>query len=185
MAPSVQQIRRCQTCGPASHHRHLLPGAHLGRLGAGIALLIGIFYDGILILPGGHRLPVQPTGTGRFAQSRTHPGSELRETVGLLQSLVSLFPVPGVNQVVPLRNQIVERAPAGHAAQHHPRLTERHPALHAPRTLKLLLLPGQMLMELIKMPNPLQRPLGLAHFPLIFHKTGGFSHFPHSSMLFF
>ena len=177
MPPAVQLICRRQTGRTAPHYSHPLSCAHPGRLRLCIPLLISILYNSILILLGGHRLPVQPAGTSRLTERRTHPARKLRKIIRLLQPSVSLLPIPHIHQIIPLRNQIMQRTPADHPGNHHPRLTERHPALHTPRPLPLLLLPAQMLMKLPEMPNPLPRLLRPAHFSLKLHKPSRFSHF--------
>ena len=135
MSSLVQQIRCCQSGGTAADDCHLFAGAYHRGLGCRIALVVGVFNDSIFVLLSGDRIPVQPTGTCRLTQGRAYSGSELGEIVGLLQTVVSLLPVAGIYQIVPLRHQIVQRASAGHTADHHTRLAERHAAFHTSGTL--------------------------------------------------
>ena len=135
-----------------------------------------MFNDGIFIFSGGHRFTVQAAGTGRLTQSRAHPGRKFREIIRLYQAFVRLFPVSCINQVIPFRHQIVQRTSAGHAAEGHPRLAERHPALHAACPLKLLLFHGKMFMEFVKISDSVLRYYVLWHFAFILHKSCWFSH---------
>ena len=135
MSSLVQQIRCCQSGRTAADDCYLFTGAYHRGLGCRIALAVGVFNDGIFVLLGGDRIPVQSAGTCCLTQGRTHSGSELGEIVGLLQTVVSLLPVAGIYQIVPLRHQIVQGASAGHTADHHARLTERHTAFHTSGTL--------------------------------------------------
>ena len=135
MSSLVQQIRCCQSGRTTADNCYLFAGAYHRGLGCCITLAVGIFNNCIFVLLGGDRIPIQSTGTCRLTQSRTYSGRELGEIVGLLQAVVSLLPVAGIYQVVPLRHQIVQGASAGHTADHHARLTERHTAFHTSGTL--------------------------------------------------
>ncbi len=150
MAAPVKLIRHSKPRRAAPHHSYALTGAHLWRIGRCIAFLISIFNDGILVLLGGDWLVMQAAGAGRLAQRRAHTGGKLREIIGLMQTVVSLFPVPCINQIVPLRHQIVQRTAGSHAAQGHARLAKRHAAVHTTGALLLLLLHRQMLMKFVK-----------------------------------
>ena len=115
----IELISHCKTGRPASDHRYLLSGSYLGGLGRCIALLISIFYDSVLVFLGGYRFTDQPASAGCFTESRTHSRSELRKAVRLFQSIVCLLPVSHINQVIPLRHQIMQRASTGHSADCH------------------------------------------------------------------
>ncbi|MPN08483.1 hypothetical protein SDC9_155765 [bioreactor metagenome] len=65
--------------------------------------------------------------------------------------------VAGVNEVVPLRDQIVDGAAGDHAAQHGARLAERHAALHAARALRTALFFAQQRVKFIVMGDALER----------------------------
>ena len=121
------QGARCMECGvpfcqsgrTAADDCYLFTGAYHRGLGCRIALAVGVFNDGIFVLLGGDRIPVQSAGTCCLTQGRTHSGSELGEIVGLLQTVVSLLPVAGIYQIVPLRHQIVQGASADHPSNHY------------------------------------------------------------------
>src|SRR5690606_12782558 len=63
---------------------------------------------------------------GRFARRRAHPPGELREVVGRMQVVDRPAPLTAVHQVVPVRDDVVDRT-AG--------LAERNAAIHAARAL--------------------------------------------------
>ncbi len=167
-----------------THHCHFLAGPHFRRLRRRIALLVGILYDCILILFCGHRLPVQGAGASLLAQRRADPRCKFRKIIRLMQPVVSLLPVSPVHQFIPLRHKIVQRTPACHPRQRHPRLTERYTAVHTPRPLQALLLHRQMIMKFVKMPDALPRLLRFRRLPFIVQKSGRFSHFSISYFLF-
>ena len=60
--------------------------------------------------------------TGRLARRRAEPARELGEVVRAVQLLARLRPAVAVDEVVPVRDQVPERAAV---------LAERHAALHA------------------------------------------------------
>jgi hypothetical protein len=130
MSSLVQQIRCCQSGRTAADDCYLFTGTYHRGLGCRIALAVGVFNNCIFVLLGGDRIPIQSTGTCCLTQSRTYSGREFGEIVGLFQAVVSLLPVAGIYQIVPLRHQIVQGASAGHTADQHARLTERHTAFH-------------------------------------------------------
>ena len=176
MSASVQLIRHRKSGGSASHNGYALACPYLGRIRDGISLLIGILDNGMLVLLRRNRITVQTAGTCSLAERRTYSGGKLREIVGLFQPVICLLPVTGVDKVIPLGNQVMQRTATCHPADCHARLAERNAAFHTPRTLKLLLFLRQIFMKFIEMLNTLLRLLCSADFSLIFHKTGRFSH---------
>ena len=86
------------------------------------------------------------------------------------------IPFALIDQVVPFRDQVVQRAAAGHAADHHAALAEGHAAVHAAGALGLLLILGQRQMKLVKILNALARRQLGAGLPRDFHKSCRFSH---------
>ena len=170
-------VRCGQSRRAGAHHRHLLSSAHLGNMWddepSGIALL----HDGQLVLLHRDWVTVQATGTGRLAQGGAHPAGKLRKVVGLSQPFQGVVQVAVVYQVVPLRNQIVQRTAGIHPRQLHPGLAEGHAALHAPGPLPLPLLFWLHGMELIPVPDALQRRLRRIAPARIVQKSCGFSHY--------
>ena len=160
-----------------AHHRHPFPGAHLRRPGAHRPRGKPRLDDGQLVVPDRHRVAVQAAGAGRLTQGGAHPPRKLRKAVGLGQAGQGLVQVPGVHQVVPLRHQVVERAPGEHAAQLHSGLAEGHAALHAPRRLPAPFLLGQHEVELVPMPDALRRRLAGPTPAVKFQKSRWLSHY--------
>ena len=68
--------------------------------------------------------PLSPQVHACFAKCRADTGGKFREVVGLVQSVICLLPVSGIYQIVPFRNQVVQRTAARHTAQH-PSLPDR------------------------------------------------------------
>ena len=88
----------------------------------------------LLIVTGG---PIMPDRAGPLAGRRADAAGELGEVVGLVQAVERLAPQPTVDQVVPLGDQVVDRAAGGHAVDQLPGLAEGNAAVHAARALHL------------------------------------------------
>ena len=78
----------------------------------------------------GHRVVVDVERAGRLAGRRADAAGELREVVGGVQGLQRRAPLVAVDQVVPVGDQVVDRAAL---------VTERDAAVHAARGLALQL----------------------------------------------
>ena len=117
-----------------------------------------------------------PAGAGGLAQGGAHPAGKLREAVGGHQAVERKLPLAVVHQIVPLRDEVVQRTAGGHAADHHARLTEGHAAVHAAGGLRLLLLPREPDVELVKIFKALQRRNVRAGLARIIHKSCCLTH---------
>ena len=91
--------------------------------------------DGALDLLDGDRRIIDAEHARAFARRRTNAAGELGKIVGLVQPVQCLFPEAAVNKVIPLRDQIIDRAAAGHAADERAGVAEGDAAIHAARAL--------------------------------------------------
>ena len=82
-----------------------------------------------------HRIIIDVQRTGRFTWGRADAAGKVREVVGGVQHFDRTLPVLAIYQIVPVRDDVVDRAAA---------LAERDAAIHATRTLRLGVLVGQM-----------------------------------------
>ena len=103
-------------------HRDRAAGEPLRRLRAYGARLPGAVDDRDLDVLDGHRVLVDAEDAGRLARSRAEPAGELREVVGRVQPLDRAVPVVAPDQVVPLRDDVAQRAAL---------VAERDAAVHA------------------------------------------------------
>ena len=94
---------------------------------------------------------------GTFAGGRADTPGELRKVVGLVQPVQRLTPEVAINQVIPLRDQVVDRTAAGHAADQHAAVAERDAAIHAAGALGAQIFVRHMQMELVPVVYTLQR----------------------------
>ena len=128
-------------------------------MGLHVAVLKGILNNGPLIFVIGHRCAGQVAGAGILAGGRADPGGKLRKIVGLEQPVQGLLVVAPVQEIVPLRDQVVERAAHGAASQLHTCLAEGHAAVAAPGRLLPPLPLGQRQVKLLIVLHPVRRPL--------------------------
>src|SRR5690606_29515069 len=85
--------------------------------------------------------------TGRFARGRADPAGKLRKVIGGVQYSQRLTPFLPIHQIVPVRNDVVDRASV---------VAERYAAVHAASTLLFCFRVSQWRNELAPMFQPRQ-----------------------------
>src|SRR5439155_9877034 len=128
-----------QAGGPGAEHRDAPPGAASGRPRSHPALLERAVRDRELDVLDHHRVVVDGDHACRLARRRADAPGELGEVVGRQELVDRLAPAVAVDEVVPLRDVVAERTCV---------MTERHAAVHAPRTLRAELVRRQALEDL-------------------------------------
>src|SRR5262249_36410422 len=101
---------------------------------------------------------------------------EFREIVRLMQPFQGLLPQAAVDEVIPLRDQVVDGATTGHAAEQGPGVTERDAAVHATGGLVLELLGVHVFMELVPVTDAFVGFAVRRQFPEVFNESSRFSH---------
>ena len=140
VAALVQVIGNRKAGRAGTYHGNGFAGAGRGRAGGQQAGFIAIFYNGVLVLLHGNRAAGGvAAGAGSFAQSRAYPAGKLREAVGGAQAMHSQIPLALVDQVVPLRDQVVQRTTQPLAMKHNTGLAKGHAAAQAAAALLLTL----------------------------------------------
>ena len=86
----------------------------------------------VLIVTGS---PLMPDRARALARRGADPAGELGEVVGPVEADRRLAPLAAVDEVVPLRDQVVDRAARGHPADQHAGVAVRDAAVHAARAL--------------------------------------------------
>jgi hypothetical protein len=86
---------------------------------------------------------------------QTRPG-ELREVVRLVEAVQGFPPTAPVDEVVPLRDEVVDRAAAGHARHEMAGVAKGGAAVHAARALFGQVLFGGFDLEFVPILDPLQ-----------------------------
>ncbi len=112
--------------GAGADHGHALAGL-VGR-GPWLhpAVLEGLVDDGAFNALDADRVVVDVQGAGFLAGRRADAAGELREVVGGMQHLAGTLPLAAIHQVVPVGNQVIDRATL---------VAEGYAAIHAARTL--------------------------------------------------
>src|SRR5215467_6398218 len=121
----------------------------MGRLWTDPAGAKTFFDDCALDVLNGHRRVRNPQDTGPFTGRWTYSPGELREIIGLMQTFEGLTPEATVHQIVPFRDQIIDRAARGHATEQRTGMAEWNATVHAAASLLLQLEHREMLMELV------------------------------------
>ena len=146
VAGAAQLLRGGQASRAAAHHGDPLAGVLLGRLGTNPALVPGALDDAALDdLDGDGRL-VDAQHAGGLAGSGTDAAGELGKVVGGVQAADGCLPAAVVGQVVPVGNEVVDRA-AG--------VAEGHAAIHAASALLALLFLRKWLVDFEPVLEPL------------------------------
>ncbi len=176
VAGAVQLLRGGESRRAGADHGHLLAGARRRRLGQHPAFVPAAVDDLVLDVLDRDRRLVDAEHARAFARRRADAAGELREVVGHVQAVERLAPEPAVDQVVPLRDHVVDRAARGHAADQLAGVAERHAAVHAARALLAQALLLQVRVELVPVADPLQRRAVDRQFAQVFDESGWLAH---------
>src|SRR5690606_10094396 len=126
-----------------------------GNLGCDPAGFPAFFDDGVFDVLDGDRRFDHSEHTGTLTRSGADPSGEFRKIVGLVQASQRFLPAIAINQVIPFRNEIVDRATAGHAADQLSGVAEGSAAIHAAGPLFLKVLVFRMNVEFLPVLDPL------------------------------
>src|SRR5262249_30329356 len=135
VAGAVELRRARQARRARPDHRDLFTGARQRRLGDDPALGEAAIDDRALDALARDRRLAEAQHARPLARRRADAPGPLGEVVGLVQARQRLAPLPAINQIVPLGDQVVDRT-AGRAAVHQlAGVTEGNAAIHATRAL--------------------------------------------------
>src|SRR2546421_1351559 len=116
--PGAVELRRgAKTGGAGPDDGNFFSGPRLGGLGKDPALLRSFVDDGTLDVFDGDGWGVDSEDARAFARGGADAAGEFGEIVGLVQAVERLPPKAAIDQVVPLRDQVVDRAAGSHAAE--------------------------------------------------------------------
>ena len=134
--PRFVQLRRCgQARGPRPDDRHRLTGARPRRLGSHPSLGEAAVDDGVFDVLDGHRGIGDPQHARPLTGSGAGAPRELGKVVRLVQTVERLAPLTVVDEIIPLGDQVIDRAAR-------PGLAKRHAAVHAACSLPLQVFVG-------------------------------------------
>ena len=115
MTPDVEVFGHRQARRAAADDGHALAGAGRRRGGMEPALGVARLHDGVFVLPDSDAAAGDvAAGAGGLTQGRADPARELRETVGGAQAAEGQLPFALIDQIVPLGDEVVQRAAGGH-----------------------------------------------------------------------
>ena len=175
--PGPVELRRAGQPGrPRADYGHGLARPVIRRLRHDPALGKAAVDDRVLDVLDGHRRVVDAQRARALARRGANPPGELREIIGLEQPVQRLLPQPAVDQVVPFRDQVVDRAAGGHPVDDLACVAERDAAVHTARALDLQPLVGEFKVEFHPVANSLQRLSLERQLAVVFHETGWFAH---------
>ena len=160
-------------CGEAGRagadHGDALAGGAGGRLGHDPAHLPGLVGNRLLDGLDGDRHVLEVEGAGLLARRGADPAGELGEVVGGVEVARRLLPVARVDEVVPVRDLVVDRAAGA-------RVAIGDAAVHAARRLPADILLVQRQRELAEMADPVAGELVLLLLAVELEETRDLAH---------
>src|SRR5262249_17458028 len=134
------QLLRCrQSCGTGAYNCDFLAGAQLRGLRTNQSFLPATLDNAFFNLLDRDRRLVNAEHACRLTRRGTDAAGELWEVVGRVKLPQSLFPASVVNQIIPVGNEVIDRASG---------VAEGYAAIHAARALGAKLLFGEVLIDL-------------------------------------
>ena len=177
VAAVVQLVRRGKPRRAGAHDHDVLARDVAREARLHQAVCKGVFDDAALVVMHGDRLVMQAAGAGLLAEGGADAAGELGEVVGLQQAGQGVAVVAVHEHVVPLGDQVVQRAAELLSLKEDARLAEGHAAVHAPRALfqPLRTLDGDI--DVLPVGGALKGRAAPVLTARIFHKPCRFSHF--------
>ena len=93
-----------------------------------------------------------------------------------MQTFEGLAPEAAVREIVPFRDQVIDRAARGHATDQRAGMAEWNATVHAAASLLLQLEHREVIMELLPIVHAFERCAVWRQFALVFQKSGRFAH---------
>src|SRR5450830_1198016 len=173
VAGAGQLLRGRQAGRTGADHGHALARLAFRQLRLDPAVFPAFVDDLVFDRLDAHRRIADAQGTGAFAWRRADAARELREVIGRVQHVQRGAVVLAVHQVVPVRDDVVDRAA---------RIAERDAAVHAACALDLGLLVRQLQDELLVILDAGLRWQVALFLTLEFHETGDLAHYLYPSL---
>ena len=125
------------------------------------------------MVTGGASIPSVQLPSQGAGQTRPVNSGKLLVLASRIQRLP---PLPAVDEVVPLGDEVVDRAARRHPGDELPGVAEGDPAVHAARALRAQGLLGVGRVRLAPVLDPLQRRALVLRLPLVLHESGRLAH---------
>ena len=176
MAGFVELRGGAESGGTGADDGDFLAGAVRGRLGLDPAVFPAVVNDAALDVLDGDGRRADAEHAGAFARRGADASGELREVVRLVQTVERLLPEAAIDEVVPLGDEVVDGAAAGHAADELAGVAEGHAAIHAAPALLAEFRLGHVVVELTPVSRARQRRAVSGKFAGEFEESSGFAH---------
>ena len=167
VAGARELLRGREPRGPGADHRDALAGLGVRNDRREPALFPRAVDDLDLDLLDRDRRLVDAEHACGLARRRAQPTGELGEVVGGVQPLARRVPVVAVHEVVPLGDEVPERAA---------RVAERDPAVHAARALRAHLVGREVLVDLFPVEHAHRDRAPRRQLPPVLHEPRRLTH---------
>ena len=176
MADLIQLSSAGETSWSGADDGHFAVRANLWRFGHDPAFLKALVDDGGLDGFDGHSRLDDAERAGAFARSGTDAAGELGEVIRLVESVERFAPEAAVDEIVPLGNEVVDRASAGHAGEKFSGVAKWNAAIHAASALDFEFFLGHVLVEFVPIFDAAARRDVRGDLAVVFDKSSWFSH---------
>ena len=131
MATAIEIISSGKSSRSRTNHRDFFIRTRGRQHGLHQIVFKAILNDRTFVFPNRDRLGHLAADAGSFTQRRTDPACKLRERACLQQPLQRALIIPVPKKIVPLRDQVMQRAAEQYSLKRHTRLAKRYAAVHA------------------------------------------------------
>jgi hypothetical protein len=135
MPGPIQLGGGAQPSRAGTDYRYFFAGANLRQFGDDPTRFPPFINDGAFEGLDRDRRSIDAQDARTFARRGTDPAREVGKVIRLMKPFQGLLPETAVNEVIPFRNEIMDRATRCHPADQTAGMTERNAAIHAARGL--------------------------------------------------
>ena len=162
--------------GAGANDGDFFAGALFRRLGLHPAFVPAFVDDADLdVLDRDGRI-IDAEHAGAFARRGADAAGELGEVVGLVQTVERFLPEAAIDEIIPLGDDVVDRAAGGHAADERAAVAEGDAAVHAAGALLFEAFFGEVKVKFLPVLDALERIAVGGQFAGEFDEAGWFSH---------
>src|SRR5258708_3712664 len=177
VAGPIELAGASEPCRPRTNYGYLFARAHRRRFRHYPARVESSINDGLLDGLDRHRRIADAEHARSFAGRRANAARELREIVGLVQTIERFTPLTTIDKIIPLRNQVIDWTAGRGTVNDLARMTERHAAVHATGALLAQTRLWYVLMELLPLKHASPRRPRNRNRARVFHEAGSLTHF--------
>ena len=172
----VQLVGASQARRPGADDGHILARAEFRRIRGDPAFLPAPVNNRALDGLDRDRRLDDSERAGSLAWCRADATGELGEVVGFVEPVERLAPEAAIDEVIPLGDQVVDRAAAGHPADELAGVAEWNAAVHAAGSLGAEFVLRHVDVKLVPVGDAVERRHVGRELAKVFDESGGFSH---------